>query len=230
MGRLHKGKLRQARSLFAFQAAPFLQVSDEMLGHLLAVVPALVAPSQPAPGRAAAAGGSGSSFWSDAWTNAQLQGSSWRLKLDVGREEGTQLLWKTRPLWPAWPVCQPGRAGGRSGLGLALGGACWIPSWPKSLGTGTGTPEEHYLNTTPTPASTPAPTPAPTPNPSSNLNSYPNQARRCRRSGARRARACRCRWTCASPAIRSRAGTSAGPSRSRRAAPPSGCSSRVRPP
>merc|ERR1740130_1590579 len=59
-----------------------------MLGHLLAV-PALVAPSQPAPGRAAAAGGS--SFWSDAWTNAQLQGSSWRLKLDVGREEGTQM-------------------------------------------------------------------------------------------------------------------------------------------
>ena len=62
-----------------------------MLGHLLAI-PALVAPSQPAPGRAAAAGGS--SFWSDAWTNAQLQGSSWRLKLDIGREPGMQLCGK----------------------------------------------------------------------------------------------------------------------------------------
>ena len=125
---------------------------------------------------------------------------------------------------PAWPSWRP--------LGAWPGAWRGVldPELAEIFGTGTGTPEEHYLNTTPTPASTPAPTPAPTPNPSSNLNSYPNQARRCRRSGARRARACRCRWTCASPAIRSRAGTSAGPSRSRRAAPPSGCSSRVRPP
>ena len=56
-----------------------------MLGHLLCSFPALLAPSQPAPGRAAAAG---SSFWSDKWTNAELQGSSWRLKLDIGRTEG----------------------------------------------------------------------------------------------------------------------------------------------
>ena len=63
--------------------APVHLYPPAMLGHLLSV-PALLAPSQPAPGRAAVAG---SSFWSDAWTNAELQGSTWRLKLDLGREE-----------------------------------------------------------------------------------------------------------------------------------------------
>jgi hypothetical protein len=164
-----------------------------VLGYLLAV-PALVAPSQPAPGRAAATGGS--SFWSDAWTNAALHGSTWRLKLDVGREEGTQAVQKTRPVWPWWSA----EAEGRSGPDLALGGACWSASWPKPSGGcyphrhADAKGVEHYLNPTPTPTPT------------------PNQARRCRRSGARRARACRCRWRCASPATRSRAATCAGPS------------------